>query len=610
MSENYYGITDKGRQRQNNEDTFIADTILNNRFIAAGVIDGVGGYDGGEVAAQIARQVLSDHFKKSSPGPIGMLRQALLSANQKILEEKQKVAVNNKMACVLTVILVENKANKFYYAHVGDTRLYLFRDNSLVKITLDHSFVGMLEDSGRLDEEAAMSHPKRNEINKALGFEAPIVNAAEYFQTGESPFLPGDLLLLCSDGLTDMINKTAITNILSLNKNLQEKGKALIDAANNAGGKDNITVVLVQNNYTPVTHAPTKQARTKTSKTPYKTGEEIQKRSVDIPSQKNRSRNHGVIFFLALLTILSTTAFLWQYLKKEKPGNFSNSTKAVTGSNTVYDQSFQDTINNFQGTQLFLTGSSFGRNIYLQDTVFINKDSIHITGGINTTITTDTLLKRSVPIVISPSVNYLLFENLHLKNTDIIIHAVNMEVIHLEIYSTRLNLRITNKIRNIPDSIWRHAKLLVRPIRQRLVNRHNPAKMSHPHSVQPFRALIKEATVIMPIHRRPRRNQRCDLRDEERSPVRMQDLDLMSLDEGRQVPQCLRVKSPFCWRLIRPTSGAIESAKGPSARVLHKYGVYCVRGSRLARSQLHVRRRRHSTCLLPVRRQSDVLIRR
>lgn len=449
MVENFYGITDKGRQRQNNEDTFIADTILDNRFIAACVIDGVGGYDGGEVAADIAKQAISDHFKESSTDPIGMLREALLSANQKILDEKQKDAVNNKMACVLTVILVENKANKFYYAHVGDTRLYLFRDNSLVKITMDHSFVGMLEDSGRLDEEAAISHPKRNEINKALGFEAPIVNAAEYFETGESPFLPGDLLLLCSDGLTDMINKAAITNILSLNKKLHEKGKALIDAANNAGGKDNITVVLVQNNHTPVNYTPTKQGKTKTPKTVYKTEKEIQKISLDLSSQKSRLRNQGVVFFLALLALLSTAAFLWQYLKKDKPDNFLNFTKAVAGSNKVYDQSFQDTINNSPGTQLFLTDSSFGNNIFLQDTVFINKDSIHITGVVNTTITTDTLLKRPVPLVISPSVKYLLFENLHIKNTDIIINAVNMNVLYFKnVLFKNARLIIINQFKN------------------------------------------------------------------------------------------------------------------------------------------------------------------
>jgi serine/threonine protein phosphatase PrpC len=107
--------------------------------------------------------------------------------------------------------LVDIANNKFYYTHVGDTRLYLFRD-SLVKVSRDHSFVGFLEDNGKLSEEAAMRHPKRNEINKALGFDAQIASK-DYIETGESPFLPGDMLLLCSDGLTDMVNNSAITSI-------------------------------------------------------------------------------------------------------------------------------------------------------------------------------------------------------------------------------------------------------------------------------------------------------------------------------------------------------------------------------------------------------------
>lgn len=113
MAENYFGITDTGRQRENNEDTFIASSILKDRFIAAGVIDGVGGYKGGEVAADIAKHAILDYFKKTAVDVVSMLGQAILSANQKILIEKQKVAANNKMACVLTVVLVEKKLINF-----------------------------------------------------------------------------------------------------------------------------------------------------------------------------------------------------------------------------------------------------------------------------------------------------------------------------------------------------------------------------------------------------------------------------------------------------------------------------------------------------------------
>jgi len=150
------------------------------------------------------------------------------------------------------------RETNFNYAHVGDTRLYLFRDNSLVKVTHDHSFVGFLEDSGRLSEEAAMQHPKRNEINKALGFDEEKFLEPDYIETGESPFLPGDILLLCSDGLSDMLNSRTIIGILSSPQNIKEKSKELINAANKAGGKDNITVVLLQNNKPPIQQEATK----------------------------------------------------------------------------------------------------------------------------------------------------------------------------------------------------------------------------------------------------------------------------------------------------------------------------------------------------------------
>ncbi|MDB5197036.1 MAG: serine/threonine-protein phosphatase, partial [Flaviaesturariibacter sp.] len=241
MAETIYGITDTGKQRQNNEDAFIAEPVLKDTFLAAGVIDGVGGYEGGEVAAAIAKTTLLNYFSVPSGAITSMLGEALRAANDKILQHKKDSGANDKMACVATLALVEKGTNKFYYAHVGDTRLYLFRDGSLVKITKDQSFVGFLEDSGRISEAEAMQHPKRNEINKALGFEV-IPAASDYIETGESPFLPGDILLLCSDGLTDMIDKAKIIDILNATTTLEQKGAALIAAANGAGGKDNITV--------------------------------------------------------------------------------------------------------------------------------------------------------------------------------------------------------------------------------------------------------------------------------------------------------------------------------------------------------------------------------
>src|SRR3954471_4677587 len=145
MAENYFGFTDTGKVRTNNEDTFIAQSVINDQFIVACVIDGVGGYQGGEVAARIAHDAILDHLRNKSNDIIGLLKEAVGAANEAIYNEKRVSKANEQMACVLTLALVDIANNKFYFSHVGDTRLYLVRDQSLVKITHDHSFVGFLE---------------------------------------------------------------------------------------------------------------------------------------------------------------------------------------------------------------------------------------------------------------------------------------------------------------------------------------------------------------------------------------------------------------------------------------------------------------------------------
>ncbi|WP_207425391.1 PP2C family serine/threonine-protein phosphatase [Pedobacter sp. SYSU D00535] len=282
MAENFFGITDTGKLRDNNEDTFIAEKAMGDRFIIACVIDGVGGYVGGEVAAAIAKDAIQRHLKEPVSNIINTMKEAFSSANERIQEEKQQIKQYDKMACVLTLAVVDVENNLFYYAHVGDTRLYLLRDHSLVKVTKDHSFVGFLEDSGRLSEESAMKHPKRNEINKALGFGQQIQLQKDYIETGQSPFLPGDTLLLCSDGLTDLVNKHEITSILSSASSLEQKGNQLVSAANQNGGKDNITVVLVHNSKKPVKAKVIKPPKNRQVKRPLN---EAKPQPVSVPPQ-------------------------------------------------------------------------------------------------------------------------------------------------------------------------------------------------------------------------------------------------------------------------------------------------------------------------------------
>src|SRR5215211_1915408 len=123
MTENYFGLTDTGKLRDNNEDTFIAEKVLNNRYIMACVVDGVGGYEGGEVAAGITREAILEYFSIPSGDVPTMMKEALTVANEKINTEKMHSRGKNDMACVVTLAITDIENNQFYYSHVGDTRL-------------------------------------------------------------------------------------------------------------------------------------------------------------------------------------------------------------------------------------------------------------------------------------------------------------------------------------------------------------------------------------------------------------------------------------------------------------------------------------------------------
>jgi serine/threonine protein phosphatase PrpC len=432
MAKNYYGITDVGRQRDNNEDTFIAEPVLNNQYVAACVIDGVGGYEGGEVAAAIAQQSILAYLKIPSGEVLTMMREALASANEKIFYEKTHGGKNASMACVVTLALVNPAQNKFYYAHVGDTRLYLFRDKSLVKVTKDHSFVGYLEDTGRITEEAAMQHPKRNEINKALGFEAPLPNPGEYIETGESPFLPGDTLLLCSDGLSDMIGSAVMSSILSNGDTLEGKCQSLVDAANKAGGKDNITVVLVQHTKKPVKQAATKPA------TPLKKNESqpieytSQERPVARPvtTRSDKKASPLLIGLLALCFVLAGT-LVWALFFRGESKDAALQANIQPVPPTLQEQRLIAAINSLTGDTLFLRDSLAMAPIYLTDTLLLEKDTLVFNGSGSTVIAKDSSFKsQGATIVIAPQVKHVLFENVILQ--DMIIATSNASALHFK----------------------------------------------------------------------------------------------------------------------------------------------------------------------------------
>ncbi|WP_316753809.1 PP2C family protein-serine/threonine phosphatase [Pedobacter gandavensis] len=438
MDSNYFGITDTGKVRSNNEDTFIAEKIAGTDFVLACVIDGVGGYTGGEVAAAIARETLLKLMVHPSGDLAQLMKNAITEANDQILAAKQLNKTYEDMACVLSIAIADLKNNQFYYAHVGDTRLYLLRDNSLIKISKDQSFVGFMEDSGRLTEEQAMQHPKRNEINKALGFAGNIAEQEDYIETGQSPFLPGDLMLLCSDGLSDMVNKEGITNILLKDLSLGQKGQALTDLANANGGRDNITVVLVKNDKAsfvheatkPVSPAKKKKLATVVSAAKYEVKENVEPGDTVIQGdslvpenkvvsnqeqdKKQGSKLNPILFVIIALVLAAIAWFFWKQESTEI------NLKPVPDSIAVEtSQAFklQDTLNKLKGNILILDTAVFKSPILITEAIRINRDSLYLKAESNLVIKSDTSYKGQA-FLIAPTNKSTLLENFTFENFD------------------------------------------------------------------------------------------------------------------------------------------------------------------------------------------------
>ena len=241
----FIGNSDLGCLRNNNEDAFVAQNIWNDNTFLIVVIDGVGGYEGGEVAADIARRSIPDYLSASSNGErVELLKQAVTSANNAIFEARESNPEVGQMSCVLTSAIVDIDQRKISMAHVGDTRMYGFHNGILTKLSHDHSIIGYREEIGDLSEEEAMRHPQRNVISRDVGSQKHKVNDEEFIEAQEFPLMPNTTLLLCSDGLTDLVTTSQIIDILNNDDSLERKADFLINAALRAGGKDNVTVVL------------------------------------------------------------------------------------------------------------------------------------------------------------------------------------------------------------------------------------------------------------------------------------------------------------------------------------------------------------------------------
>ncbi len=222
--------SDTGRQRRDNEDSAFARAPL---FVVA---DGMGGAQAGEVASQLAVDTFAEELP-AGPDVEERLAERVREANRRIHERARAEREHAGMGTTLTAAYLQD--DELVIAHVGDSRAYLLRDGALRRLTRDHSLVHELVERGKLTEAEAAEHPQRSIITRALGPEATVD-----VDTWTYPARAGDVLLLCSDGLTSMVPEDEVAEILQGGGPLERSAAELIDAANAAGGRDNITVVL------------------------------------------------------------------------------------------------------------------------------------------------------------------------------------------------------------------------------------------------------------------------------------------------------------------------------------------------------------------------------
>jgi protein phosphatase len=224
------GLTDVGRQREANEDNLVLAPPL------FAVADGMGGARAGEVASRIAAEAFGAE-RDGSATPEQQLAQIARTANRRIYDLALRDQAHRGMGTTLTATLVDGDAVSI--GHVGDSRAYRLRDGALEQLTQDHSLVAELERSGQLTPEAAEHHPQRSIITRALGPEPEVeVDTHTHHARG------GDVYVLCSDGLTGMISDAELASLVSAAPTLEAAAESLVRAANQSGGKDNITVVL------------------------------------------------------------------------------------------------------------------------------------------------------------------------------------------------------------------------------------------------------------------------------------------------------------------------------------------------------------------------------
>jgi serine/threonine protein phosphatase PrpC len=225
-------ITDPGRRRRHNEDAYVCEPPL------FAIADGMGGAQAGEVASRLAAAALKE--SGADTGGEQRIVDLIQEANRRVYDRSSTDPNTSGMGTTITVALAED--GQVAFGHVGDSRAYLIRDGAMEQVTEDHSLVNELLKSGKLSPEEAETHPQRSVITRALGTD-PDVDVDTFTIDAET----GDVFLLCSDGLTDMVDEHRILELVEENRgDIEAALKALVRAANRGGGEDNITLVAFE----------------------------------------------------------------------------------------------------------------------------------------------------------------------------------------------------------------------------------------------------------------------------------------------------------------------------------------------------------------------------
>ena len=239
MKRQFIGLTDTGVVRTANQDSYFVDDKLGRFFIVA---DGMGGHAGGQEASRIATEIIHAYLQQHWDSPLDsevLLKEAVVKANLGIIEDQQVHPERRDMGTTVVVLIFRDEQP--LCAHVGDSRLYRLRGSHLEQITDDHTWVGMALKKGEINAEQAKFHPWRHVLSQCLGRED-----LQQIDIQEFEVRSGDRLLICSDGLTEEVSDQQIENALTNLKSCQQTAQELIDAAKAAGGSDNITVVIVE----------------------------------------------------------------------------------------------------------------------------------------------------------------------------------------------------------------------------------------------------------------------------------------------------------------------------------------------------------------------------